>query len=96
MCASSWNLKIELLESAHFSKFVIHHGETKMYRDLRHIYWWPGLKPDITKFVVQCLVCQRVKVEHQRSSRKLQPILISEWKLEHIIIDFVFGFLSLW
>lgn len=86
------NLKIEVLEEAHSSKFVIHHGETKMYRDLRHICWWPGLKPDITKFVAQWLVCQQVKVEHQRSSRKLQPLLISKWKWEHITMDFGFGF----
>jgi len=32
-----------VLEEAHKSKFSIHPGATKMYRDLREGYWWPGM-----------------------------------------------------
>ena len=48
----------ELLEEAHCPKFTIHLGGTKMYRDLKQNYWWPGMKRDIARFVAQCLVCQ--------------------------------------
>ncbi|KAL6322448.1 hypothetical protein AAG906_008103 [Vitis piasezkii] len=34
------NLRRELLEEAHCSKFAIHLGGTKMYRDLKQNYWW--------------------------------------------------------
>jgi hypothetical protein len=30
----------EILDEAHLSKFTIHPGSTKMYRDLRENFWW--------------------------------------------------------
>ena len=39
----------------------------------------------------RCLTCQKVKVEHQKPSGLLQPLEISEWKWEHITMDFVVG-----
>ncbi|RVW80783.1 Transposon Tf2-11 polyprotein [Vitis vinifera] len=35
------DLRRELLEEAHCSKFAIHPRGTKMYRDLKQNYWWP-------------------------------------------------------
>ena len=46
------------LEEAHCSKYTSHPGRTKMYRDLRELYWWEGMKKDIIAFVAQCLTCQ--------------------------------------
>ncbi|WMV09170.1 hypothetical protein MTR67_002555, partial [Solanum verrucosum] len=40
-------------------------GATIMYRDLREIYWWNGMKRDIANFVARCSNCQQVKAEHQ-------------------------------
>jgi hypothetical protein len=34
------DLKKEILDEAHLSKFTIHPGSTKMYRDLRENFWW--------------------------------------------------------
>ena len=50
---------------AHNSRYSIHAGATKMYRDLREVYWWNGMKSDITDFVSKCHNCQHVKVKHQ-------------------------------
>ena len=47
----------ELLEEFHNSRFIVHHGGIKMYSDMKHLYWWPGFKRDIAKFIAQCLVC---------------------------------------
>ena len=49
------------------------------------------MKRDIAEFVSHCLHCQIVKAEHQRPGGDLQPLLIPEWKWEHITIDFVVG-----
>ncbi|XP_017647735.1 uncharacterized protein LOC108487910 [Gossypium arboreum] len=65
---------------AHSSPYAMHPSGNRMYRDLWVLYWWPGLRKDIANFVGRCLVCQRVKAEHQRPSELLQPIRIPEWK----------------
>jgi hypothetical protein len=49
--------------------------------------WWYGMKRDVTKYVVQCDTCQRVKAEHQRGARLLQPLKIPEWKWEEIELN---------
>lgn len=84
-------IKRQVLEEAHKSNFSVHLGSTKMYHDLKKAYWWPGMKTDIAEFVAQCLVCQRVKVEHQRPAGMLQPLEIPEWKWKSIAMDFVVG-----
>ncbi|CAL9133401.1 unnamed protein product [Musa textilis] len=71
-------IKMQLLEEAHRSKFNIHPGTIKMYRDLCQNYWWRGMKRDMTDFVSKCLICQQVKAEHQVPAGKLQRILIPE------------------
>ena len=85
------DLRKELLEEAHCSRLTIHPGGIKMYKDLKHNYWWKGMKRDIAQFVAQCLVCQQVKAEHQRLAGSLQPLSIPEWNWEHITMDFVIG-----
>ena len=45
----------------------------------------------MSEFVTKCLVCQRVKAEHQVPLGLLQPIRISEWKWDRITMDFVVG-----
>ena len=84
-------LKREILQEAHSSRYSVHPGSTKMYRDLKEYYWWPNMKGEIASWVNKCLTCQRVKAEHQRPSGLLQPLEIPEWKWEQITMDFVVG-----
>ena len=39
--------------------------------------------------LAKCLVCQQIKIEHQKTTGLLQPLLIPEWKWEHITMNFV-------
>ncbi|KAA3480729.1 DNA/RNA polymerases superfamily protein [Gossypium australe] len=78
-------------KEAHSSPYAMHPGGSKMYRDLREQFWWPGLKQEVTEFVSKCLKCQLVKVEHQLSSGLLQPVKIPLWKWKRITMDFVSG-----
>jgi hypothetical protein len=78
-----------LMDEAHKSKFSIHPGATKMYRDLKMDYWWPGMKRDVARYVEKCLTCLKIKAEHQRPHGKLQPLEIPVWKWENITMDFI-------
>ena len=84
-------LKHEILQEAHQTGYTVHPGGTKMYRDLKKMYWWNNMKREIAQFVAQCLVCQQVKAEHQRPAGLLQPLDIPVWKWKHITMDFVTG-----
>ena len=49
------------------------------------------MKKDVVDFVVKCLTCQQVKVEHQRPGGALQSLDIPEWKWDKITMDLVTG-----
>ncbi|KAK8659969.1 hypothetical protein V6N13_030159 [Hibiscus sabdariffa] len=73
------------------SSFSVHPGPVKMYKDLKPLYWWPGMKTAITDYVSRCLACQKVKVDHQAPTGLLQPLKFPQWKWERIMMDFVSG-----
>ena len=79
------------MAEVHGARYSIYPGATKMYRDLREIYWWSGMKKDIAAFVAKCATCQQVKVEHQRPGGMMQEFSIPTWKWEEINMDFVIG-----
>ncbi|KAA3467292.1 integrase [Gossypium australe] len=69
----------------------VHPGSSKMYNDLKKMYWWLTMKRDISEFVSRCLICQQVKAKHQVPSGLFQPMTIPEWKWERVTMDFVSG-----
>ncbi|KAL8114684.1 hypothetical protein AgCh_021522 [Apium graveolens] len=40
-------LKNEILQEAHNSRFSIHPGSTKIYQDLKQNFWWPNMKREV-------------------------------------------------
>ncbi|KAL0553782.1 hypothetical protein IC582_007686 [Cucumis melo] len=84
-------VKTELLAEAHSSPFSMHPGSTKMYQDLKRVYWWRNMKREVAEFVSKCLVCQQVKAPRQKPAGLLQPLGIPEWKWENVSMDFITG-----
>ncbi|KAL0537039.1 hypothetical protein IC582_026007 [Cucumis melo] len=84
-------VKTELLSEAHSSPFSMHPGSTKMYPDLKRVYWWRNMKREVAEFVSRCLVCQQVKAPRQKPAGLLQPLNIPEWKWENVSMDFITG-----
>jgi hypothetical protein len=78
-----------ILEEGHKSKLSFHPGATKMYQDLKKMFWWFGMKKQIAEYVQSCLVCQKAKIEHQKPAGLLQSLDIPEWKWDGIAMDFV-------
>jgi len=67
MCVpNNEEIKEMILEETHKSKLSIHPGTTKMYQDLKKMFWWPKMKKEVAQYVAKCLVCQKAKIEHQK------------------------------
>ena len=50
-------LRKMILEEGRRSNLSIHPGATKMYQDLKMMFWWPNMKREVSEFVYACLVC---------------------------------------
>ncbi|GJY42799.1 putative reverse transcriptase domain-containing protein [Tanacetum coccineum] len=55
------DLRALIMHESHKSKYSIHPGSDKMYQDLKKLYWWPNMKPEIATFVRKCMTCAKVK-----------------------------------
>jgi len=49
------------------------------------------MKAEIAEFVGRCIICQQIKIEHQRPIGLLESLEIPQWKWEKIYMDFVGG-----
>ncbi|GKB26263.1 reverse transcriptase domain-containing protein [Tanacetum coccineum] len=83
------DLRIVIMHESHKSKYSNHPGSDKMYQDMKKLYWWPNMKADIATYVSKCLICAKVKAEHQRPSGLLVQPEIPQWKWDNITMDFI-------
>jgi hypothetical protein len=81
----------QILDEAHLSRYSIHPGSTKMYQDLKQHYWWTKMKIEIARYVARCDICRRVKAIHLKAAGPLQSLPIPTWKWEDISMDFIVG-----
>ena len=83
-------LRNQILSKAHSSKLSIHPGSSKMYQDLKPLFWWTKMKKEIATFVARCDNCCRVKAVHMKAGL-LQPLPIPGWKWVEVSMDFISG-----
>jgi hypothetical protein len=81
----------KISDEAHTAKYSIHLGNTKLYHDLKTQFWWTHMKRETARYVAKCDMCQRVKADHMRHVRLLQPLSMPAWKWEDISMDFIVG-----
>jgi hypothetical protein len=84
-------LRQQILDEAHLSRYSIHPRGTKMYHDLKQHYWWMKMKIEIARYVARCDTCRRVKAIHMKTAGPLQSLPIPTWKWEDIRMDFIVG-----
>lgn len=82
-------LKKSILEEDYRSSLSIHLGATKMYQDLKKLFWWPGMKKEVDEFIYACLTCQKSNIEHHKLLDMMQPLSIPKWKGGRISMNFV-------
>jgi hypothetical protein len=73
------------MREAHESRYSIHPGSTKMYKDLKRRYWWKDMRRDIAHYMAYC------DIEHQNPLGFLKPLEIPVCKWEDISMDFIVG-----
>jgi len=69
----NWELRKQILDEAHLSRYSIHPGSNKMYQDLRQHFWWTRMKREIARYVSECDTCQRVKASHLNQPAHCSP-----------------------
>ncbi|XP_021305542.1 uncharacterized protein LOC110431152, partial [Sorghum bicolor] len=84
-------LRHQILDEAHTTRYSIHPGSNKMYQDLKQRFWWTKMKIEIARYVAQCDTCRKVKAIHLKSTGELQPLPIPAWKWDDISMDFIVG-----
>jgi len=66
-----------------------HSGQHRMLKLLKRMYWWPGLKEDVKKYVQRCFKCQQNKVQYQRKAGELHLLEILQGPWQEISIDII-------
>jgi hypothetical protein len=82
-------LKKLILREMHNVPYVGHPNYQKTIAVVKSQYYCSGMKKEVVDFIVKCLECQKVKVEHRHPAGLLQPLPISEWKWEVVTLDFI-------
>ena len=54
-----------VLDEDHKSKYSMHLGIDKMYKDLNKESQWPRMKSSINSYIEKCLTCLQIKTGHQ-------------------------------
>ena len=80
-----------VLLELHTSPLGGYSGFLKTCHKVKKDIFWDGLKYDIQKFVVECLVCQQNKVETIKTLGLLQPLAIPSQHWEEVSMDFIMG-----
>jgi hypothetical protein len=83
-------MRENLLKEKHSGGLVGHFGHDKTFAQLNSLYYWPGMRTDVKKFVNKCRIFQHAKGKRQ-NTRLYQPFLIPERPWDIVSMDFVLG-----
>ncbi|XP_070008484.1 uncharacterized protein [Nicotiana sylvestris] len=50
-------LRERIIAEAHTSRYSVHLGSTKIYHDIKEVYWWNNMKKDVADIVSRCPNC---------------------------------------
>jgi hypothetical protein len=90
LCKNS-QLKQKVLLELHTSPVGGHSRFLKTYHRVKKDFFWDGLKTNVQRFVVECVVCQQNKVETIKTPGLLQPLSIPSQCWEEVSMDFITG-----
>jgi hypothetical protein len=89
-CIPRCSMRDNLLKEKHSGGLANHFGHDKTFAQLNSLYYWPGMRADVNKFVDRCKICQHAKGKIQNTGL-YQPLPIRERPWDAISMDFVMG-----
>ncbi|XP_072062187.1 uncharacterized protein [Arachis hypogaea] len=83
------NIRETLLHQFHSALTVGHGGILKTYKGLGELFFWPGMRQDVVRFVNRCVECQCTKYITAKPQGLLQPLPVLAKPWEDISLDFI-------
>lgn len=78
---------VDVMKSFH-NCYVGHHGVSRMMKILEEAnIKWPNMRRDVTQFVKNCLVCQKIKTQPVPQVNLVQRTLQGRYPMEHVAVD---------
>ncbi len=73
----------------HDTPYAGHLGRDRTKRLIMQTYWWPMLDRDVSHFLSTCNFCQSNKSTNEKPAGLLQPLPITEFRLQSVSMDFI-------
>jgi ribonuclease HI len=84
-------LQTKLMAAFHDSAVGGHSGVPVIYKRLKQLFAWQGMKTTVHTFVKECLVCQQAKPDRAKLPGLLEPLPVPTMSWQVISMDFVEG-----
>ncbi len=82
-------IKTMLMFEVHDCKTSGHLGVTKTIERISRQFWWPSLRGEVRKYVLNCVACAASKYSTQKRAGLTMPLIIPTKKWEEISMDWV-------
>ena len=83
------SLRSKIIAEVHNSPVTGHPGREATYHILAREFFWPGMSPDIRRFVQNCDVCGRTKPWREMKRGLLRPLPLPDRIWKEISMDFI-------
>ena len=90
LCILKRSMRENLVKKKHSGGLDGHFGHEKTFVQLNSLYYWPGMRMGVKKFVNICRIFQHAKGKRQ-NTRLYQPLPIPERPWDAVSMDFVLG-----
>jgi hypothetical protein len=78
------------LKEKHSEGLAGHFGHEKTFVQLNSLYYWPGMRKNVKKFVKKCRIFQHAKGKRHNTGL-YQPLPVPERLWDVVSMDFVLG-----
>jgi len=85
-----YGLRKQLFDANHSGLLAAHLGSFKMLKELKHSYFWPGMRRDVTAWCRECETCAKGKGPPNKRHGTLQKVMTGA-PLDIVAIDILSG-----